>query len=467
MDLRDKFRKIAADKLDLDPSKTVVLAVSGGVDSMVLLHLMQTLPSHIQPQLVVCHVNHKLRSESEQEQVLLEDYLSHANITYEIAVWEKKDHPNSGIEDAARRFRYTFFREIMIKYTADILMTGHHQDDQAETVLMRLVRGGHWQRLKGIEPSSDFYGKKLVRPLLTSQKKELYEYAENCHIPFTEDATNQENDYTRNRFRNQILPLMKKENKQAIHHIAQTASDIQKIQTFLQTLYDSKIESLTGKDTTILSRKALLAEGTESAEFTFNYWLRSFFEEREEEISTDTIASIFIWLQEGEPNTSWDLPGGFEIFRDYDWLSLREKQRKNPEKMAPLMLTLNTWHALPNGENLGFFEIKKGFQEIDQNEEAKYVIIDASSVSLPLWIRNRRDGDRISLKGMSGSKKIKDIFIDQKVPLEQRDQAYLLVDDKDQIIWLVDYKESELSKNLDIDTQQYILIYKEKEEEIL
>lgn len=461
MDVKNKFRHVIQNQTDLAPSTTVVLAVSGGVDSMVLLHLMKTLPAHIKPHLVVCHVNHKLRSESDREQDLLETYFLQENLVYETAVWDKEQHPESGIEDAARRFRYTFFREIMIKYNADVLMTGHHQDDQAETVLMRLVRGGHWQRLKGIEFSSNFYGRKLIRPLLTIEKKDLYAYAEKMDIPFAEDATNLENDYTRNRFRNQILPLMKQENDQATYHIAQTAKEIQKIQKVLQIFYDSKREVVLRKNGTTLSRKALLNEQAEIAKFIFSYWLSSFFEKREEEISPETIENIFLWVQEGDPNASWNLPGNFEIVREYDLISLRKKTKKTPEKMNPQSLSLNTWHSLPYGGKIGLFESKEGLEELQKNMKAEYVIINASSISWPLWVRNRQAGDKISLKGMDGTKKIKDIFIDQKVPLNQRDQAYVLVDNEDEIIWLINYKKTKLSTDLKIDTLQYILLYKE------
>src|SRR5699024_3718936 len=140
------------------------------------------------------------------------------------AKWPKESHPISGTEEAARKFRYTFFSEIMGSEHADFVVTAHHQGDQVETILMRLVRGSQLDSLTGIQPSRHFYSGKLIRPLLPLSKEDLYHYAERNTLPYMEDAYNISAEFTRNRYRQVILPLLREENPQLDHHLAQFAA---------------------------------------------------------------------------------------------------------------------------------------------------------------------------------------------------------------------------------------------------
>ena len=136
-------------------SNTLVVAVSTGVDSMVLLDLLQNLPKLRRPRLIVAHVNHHLRTQSTAEEAFLRTYCRQRSLPLEVAQWAVAEHPAKGIEAAARRFRYAFFATVMDKYQAQAVATAHHQDDLAETVLMKLIRGGRIEQLGALRWQRD------------------------------------------------------------------------------------------------------------------------------------------------------------------------------------------------------------------------------------------------------------------------------------------------------------------------
>ncbi|MDN6162385.1 MAG: tRNA lysidine(34) synthetase TilS, partial [Atopostipes sp.] len=189
----------------LDSKNKVLLAVSGGVDSVVLLDLMNKIPSSKKPQIAIAHVNHHLRNESNSEEKFVKELAQKYSFPFYSHQWLKKDHPNSGIEKAARNERYNFFKTIMDEYKISYLMTGHHLDDQIETILMRLIRGASLEQLLGIKFKQSFSIKEkegyLIRPLLNYSKKEIYEYAKSHQLNYIEDQSNKNKEYTRNRFR--------------------------------------------------------------------------------------------------------------------------------------------------------------------------------------------------------------------------------------------------------------------------
>jgi tRNA(Ile)-lysidine synthase/bifunctional protein TilS/HprT len=174
---------------------------------------------------------------------------------------------------------------------------------------------------------------------------------------------------------------------------------------------------------------------------------------------------IISLLENDTPNSQLDLPGtwiGQRNYQKFYFLKEKGQHEESDKKIAgTLSLHLEEWVTLPNGARIGLFQATK---EIEVPNKTKQVIwLDPASVRLPLQVRNRRPGDRMTLKGLeTGSKKIKDLFIDQKIPLHKREEAILVTDSKEEIIWLVEYKESRLSIVPETDKIHYILIYESK-----
>ena len=205
MNLMEKFKKNIVGNHQFKSKSTVIVAVSTGVDSMVLLDLLQHISPRQKPRIVVAHVNHQpMRVNGKRR------FLSSIVMNVVLAsIWQcgLKDHPQTGIE-AARTFRY-HFSQIISEENADALMTAHHADDQAETVLMKLIRGGSLNQLIGIKPSQPFEKVVLIRPLLSFSKNEIKDYAVDHQLTWFEDSTNQSNDVLRNRIRHEIVPQLK------------------------------------------------------------------------------------------------------------------------------------------------------------------------------------------------------------------------------------------------------------------
>ncbi len=188
----------------------VIISVSGGPDSMCLLDLLIKVRSEIDFKIIVSHVNHKIRIESDEECEFVKNYCKKNNIIFE---YMEIDFYNGNIENDARKKRYVFFENLVKKYNAKYLLTAHHGDDLIETILMKLTKGASLDSLSGIKMISKRDNYLLLRPLLFYTKKEILKYNEDNHIEYRIDKTNFSKDITRNRYRLDILPLLKNENK--------------------------------------------------------------------------------------------------------------------------------------------------------------------------------------------------------------------------------------------------------------
>ena len=187
-------------------TETVVVATSGGPDSMCLLNLLK---QNTKLNIICAHVNHKLREESEEEATMVKDFCTSNNITYE---YYEITNYKGNTENYAREKRYRFFEKILKKYNSKYLLTAHHGDDLIETILMRIIRG-NLENLVGFKKLTKRNNYYIYRPLITKTKEDILKYCKNNKIKYAVDKTNFEDTYTRNRIRKYILPELKKENK--------------------------------------------------------------------------------------------------------------------------------------------------------------------------------------------------------------------------------------------------------------
>lgn len=465
MDMYSEFLENCQENLYWKPTDRLLLAVSGGVDSMVLLDLIQRLPNVVKPWFGIVHVNHQLRKASIEEEKFLVDYCRSANIPFFLKRWPVEEQPTEGIEVAAREFRYAFFRKVLKEQQATHLLTGHHGDDQVETILMRLVRGGQLESIAGIKEQRSFYGSRLTRPLLPYSKEMLYRYSQERSVAFFEDETNKSLNYTRNRYRHQIVPLLKKENTQILTHFSEFSSDLQDVITVAKKEIEKNAASVCiEKNPFCWELDIHLFSTLEPAmkRQVMQSLFNRLFKNEASEFGRKHQRQIMQLIENNKPNSQLDLPGnwiGKKIYQTFYFLKGKEQlEEKNKKIEATLLLNLEEWLALPNGGRIGLFEATKG--SVIPNRTKQIIWLDPLSIQLPLKVRNRKPGDRMTLKGLqNGSKKIKDLFIDQKIPLNKREEALLVTDNKGEIIWLVEYKESRLSIVPETDKIHYILIY--------
>ena len=443
----------------------VIIAVSGGVDSVVLLHLIQSISTAKRPKIIVAHINHKLRPESKQEENLVREQAQIYGLPFYMRTWPKTDHPSSGIEEAARNVRYNFLKELMLETKSDSVMTAHHQDDQVETILMKLTRGSTLEQMTGIEESQPFDQGLLIRPLLSMTKEEIYQYAESNNLVYMEDSSNQTLDYTRNRFRNLILPLFKDENEQFNSQIIQFKLDLEDLLAISNAPINQEFTELVSiqNDQIAFHQEELEAFNEPMQRALLRKMLDTVYEGKEQRYKTNYIALIQEWLRDTDGNSHLQLAGGVMVEKSYQNITIYHSTAttdlsKNP---TPHILLDEISQTLPLSES-ETIELRNVTQEELDNlsfEDLDMLIFEADQLKFPLTIRHRLPGDRMQYNGLTGSKKIKDIFIDEKTPLKERDKAWLVEDATGKIVWLIGYRKMYLLSPTETDKLTYILKY--------
>lgn len=459
----ERFEKLLQKYNLLDVDKKILLAISGGVDSMLLFYLLTQLPIEKRPQLCIAHINHQLRPEADQEEHFVQELASKKNIPFYSYIWEEQLHPESGIEVSARKVRYQFFKDIMKEHDISTLMTGHHQDDQVETVLMRLARGSSLKQLRGIQESQAFSGNsQLIRPLLSFSKEEIYAYAKKNKVPFMEDESNQESIYTRNRFRQEVVPLFKNENPRFNAHIEQFISDMTDLLEIAEEPIEQAVEEAVTTEGKSIKIDLNVFDNFKSSiqRAVVTSVLKKIYQDKSESYKTSYIELIRLWLLEGEVNTHLDLQKGYQVKKEYEIAQFFKSKSRSVivEDVVHLIEEVGKWQELSPTERIGLFPMVEG-EEMVTGDDCQ-LLIEADRLNLPLRVRHRQPGDRMSYEGLTGTKKIKDIFIDEKIPIDLRNQAWIVEDASGEIIWLISYRKLGLFTASETDKLVYVLKYK-------
>ena len=426
----------------LEDNITVVCAVSGGVDSMSLIDIVKNYNVNI----VCAHVNHNLREESFEEYEFVKKYCLDNNIIFEGIILDKIEKGN--LESEFRSRRYEFFDGIVNKYNAKYLLTAHHGDDLMETILMRIVRGSSIEGYSGFDMVSIRDNYTILRPLVYLSKDEIYEYAKINNIEYREDKTNQSDKYTRNRYRKYILPKLKEENKNVHRKFIKYSNELSDSYRFINTYvnnllyqyyYDNKldIEVIKSMDDFII-KNVLFKVLKDNYNNNINL------------ITDRNVSEIIKIIKSSKPNLTIDLPLNKEIIKYYDLLYIKDKKNINSYKYElkdEVKLELGTIKIVDN-------------TTLTNN----YVChLNSKDIKMPLYVRNRKEGDYIEILGLNGKRKIKDVFIDSKVPKNIRNIYPIVVDSNDNIVWIPGIKKSKYNS---LKTKKYdIILWYMKEEE--
>lgn len=426
--------------LNISKDEYVVLACSYGPDSMCLLELLRKCELKV----VVVHVNHKVRSESDEEYKLLEEYSKKNNIPFEgMSILEEID---GNFESKAREIRYNFFDEILIKYKANYLFTAHHGDDLVETVLMRLARGASFGGYAGFSEESEFRGKKIVRPLIFVTKKDILEYNEKYGIKYANDYTNFERVHTRNKIRLDVLPVLKEINPKIHEKFIKFSHTIDEYNDYVEKEVISLLDRL-------YSNNRLDLDGFNSLPLLLKkHTLCTILSEMYRDDITyinDKHLNLIFNLIDGKPNGYVCLPNGIKVYKYYNSLIFNEDE---------LVLTYDYIFNKRIEVPLGVIEEASSYD----GKSNYYIRLCSDEIKLPLYVRTRKPGDFMDVKNMNGTKKIKSIFIDEKVPLKIRDSYPLVCDDDGNILWIPGVKKSKFDKQSD-ESYDIILKYIKKE----
>ena len=376
--------------------KKILVAVSGGADSMSLLHFLYNHQKDLDIQLGIAHVNHKQRQESEHEEAYLRHWAEEHKVPFHYSAFSGKFS-----ENAARTFRYEFFKQVMKDYDYSALVTAHHADDQAETIFMRLLRGSRLRHLTGISAIRPFGTGQIIRPFLHLTKAQL---------PVTfhfEDRSNTSLAYLRNRIRLSYLPTLSQENPKIKEHLCLLAEEI--------GLMEQALGELT-KDITITDLSVFQQQSDAVQLFLLQNYLDSF---PDLQLSKGQFNQLISYLRK---NASGKMPlkNGYELVKTQTYFLIRKKAS----------ISLSPPCLLEFGKSVEFEDYTLTFSEFNDvsNTDAISIWSDA-----PIVIRHRKEGDKIDLG--SHHKKLRRLFIDNKI-LEKDRQKAIIGEQDGQIIFL-------------------------------
>ena len=420
----------------------IVIGCSTGPDSMALLDMLLKVRNKYNLSIIVAHVNHNVRKESYEEAEFIKKYCEENNLVCESMVIE--DYGDDNFHNEARNIRYNFFENLVHKYEANYLMTAHHGDDLIETILMRMVRGSNLSGYLGFKSVVNMDGYYIVRPLIYYTKAELEEYDRENNVKYYIDSSNSKDKYTRNRYRKYVLPFLKEEEKDVHLKFLKFSNTLLEANKFIEKARDRAINRVMENDK-ILIDKFLLEDSYIQREILY-YLLSEFYQDDLILLSDRHINLMLDLINSSKANSYINLPNEVIARKDYNYFEIV----KEIEDIANYEIEFDEVVMLPNNR-----KIEKIDATIDNSNNI--CRLDSKEIVLPLIVRTRKIGDRISVKGLNGTKKVKDIFIDKKIPLLDRDNWPIVVDSEGKVVWIPGIKKSRFDKKK---TESYDIILK-------
>lgn len=399
----------------IDDDATVLVGLSGGMDSMALVSVLRTLGYRC----IAAHCNFHLRgSESDRDEHFVQQWCDKNDIELVVTHFQTTEYAlqnKISIEMAARELRYNWFEEMRQKLNADVIAVAHHKDDSIETVLMNLIRGTGIKGLTGIKPKNGY----IVRPLLSVSRTEIERFISENHIPYVTDSTNNEDVYTRNMLRINLLPLLEQINpsaREAIYRTSQNLAEAEKIYDnavacSLERIYINGhiyIEALKKS----MSPKSILFELLSPKGFT-----------------PSTIEDVFRAIN-SESGLTFFSPS-HRLVKDRDSFILSPI----PESSS----TEQTYLIKSNIDEITepvHIKITHTSKRPQIRPDRKILYVDADKIKFPLTLRRWQKGDWFVPFGMRGKKKVSDYFTDAKFSINDKEKAWIMLSGQD-IVWIV------------------------------
>ena len=407
---------------NLNKAKKYLLAVSGGIDSMVMadLFLQQQL------EFSVAHCNFQLREEdSNLDEQLVTDWCTKNNIDYFIKRVDTKEYCaqyKCSIQVGAREIRYAFFDEICADKNIDFIVTAHHQDDTIETVLFQFFRGTGIQGLTGIPARNQ----KIIRPLLSYSKQQILDYAAKFQVAFREDKSNLKQDYSRNKLRLHIIPQLEESYPAFKNNIANNIHRMTEVnEIYLQQIknYKKKLIEQRGKDfyIPILKLKTISPLATILFELI-----------KEFHFSYEQTLQVLQLLE--RQTGSLVASKSHQIIKNRNFLIVNEKNTQLSE-----LILIDEGNTKIETQDFVMKLKSIGSDKFEINKGLKHCAIDAKLIEFPLLLRKWRTGDYLYPFGMTKKKKVSKVLIDAKIPLHEKETVWVVESNK-KIVWIVGVK---------------------------
>ena len=410
-----KFQNVLEQLLSQSQQKTYLLAVSGGVDSMVLADLFQVSGFNFH----MAHINYHLRNEdSNLDQKLVSDFCKKHKIPLHLYEVSKNDNqPENSIQNWARELRYRFFREIQEKVNLDYIVTAHHLNDQLETFIINLSKASGIRGLSGIPANENG----IVRPLLDFSKDEIYDFAKENQIDFREDQSNQKTDYLRNKIRHNIVPELQKINSDFLTNFSKSINYIHQAKDFINQSVDDKIKILkiNSDENQIIIDKQKFSKESELIRYEILKRFGFNDENEMQKVLTAQTGSSFF-------NSEYQLI----INRNELIFSCKAEVGNQKSEDSLILEIVGNKIVIPE-------EIKNEIQEFGNC----FWKIDIQKVQLPLKLRRKQEGDLFFPIGMIGKKKISKFFKDEKLSILAKQKIWLLCDADERILGVLPFRQ--------------------------
>lgn len=440
------------------PGDVVLVGTSGGPDSVALLHALWVLSEDLCISLRVGHLNHRLRGlDADEDARYVQEFAKQLGLPVTV---ESKDvagfasRSRMSIELAARLIRYDFYCRAARAMGATKVALGHHAGDQAETVLLRLIRGAGTAGLAGIppvRPISSSNGLLVIRPLINLTRQEISRYCEENGLHPRMDASNLTCAYPRNKLRNELIPLLERDyNPGIVRTLTRTAELLREDDAFISNEVQSRVDRIVRArscDRVSLDVDAILAEHV-AVQRRVIRWAFMLLTRGDEDLEFEHVEMALDLARRGSPGKSVDLPRGIRARRDYRELAIELRSAGDVAPVVPFEYKLNVpgITRLPEARVIIEAEVFEAGDWPDLLTTVRRAgkgeaYFDFDVVGRDIVARPRREGDRISPLGMSGSKKIKDLFIDEKVPGNMRDRIPVILAGG-RILWVVGVRAS-------------------------
>lgn len=429
---------------DINFDNYVVVGVSAGPDSMCLLNLLEKKTNKI----IVCHINHNIREQSIIEEEYLKTYCQEHNLIFESMTI--KEYKENNFENEARKIRYKYYEEILNKYNSNKLFLAHHGDDLIETILMKIERVSNIEGYAGIKRISKLKNYDIIRPLLPYTKEDIITYNKSHNITYYIDSSNTNIDYTRNWYRHKVLPILKEKDKNIHLKFLKYSETLQEYNEYIDREINKKLSTIYQNN--IINIDVLNKEDYFLKKNILYYIMNDIYNNESNIITEKHIQNILTMINSNKPNLSINMPQSKILVKEYNKLYIKKNIKE--EKKYKIIFEDTT--------KIDSLEIKKVSEE--KSDGNNICRLNSKDIKFPLYIRNRKDGDYMILKNSNYKKKIKEIFIENKLPISKRNNYPLLVDSDDKVLWIPNMKKSNLCYKKD---ENYDIIIKciEREED--
>jgi tRNA(Ile)-lysidine synthase len=439
----------------LSAGERVVVGVSGGPDSVALLHVLKCLVQNLDIEVYAAHVNHGIRGTFADRDA---DFVAQLCQQWDVPLFVGKfDVPQLAgqwgvtLEEAGRIVRYRFFDKVLSDIKGDKIALGHHRDDQAETILHHVLRGTGMQGLQGMKPVRQH---KFIRPLIDVSRDEIEDYCRQNGLVFQIDATNLDMAYTRNRIRHELIPYIEQNfNPNFVDALVRMGAIIRDEEEFLEVYCQQHYEKLVkvhGRDEIRIDMEGFQACPTAVKRRILRMAIKSLCGTLDG-IHSNHIERLLDMVLRSQTGALLCLPNGVKGYQDYDSIVLFYE--KCQHSIPDFQYSMDIPGEIVVKE-CGIEIVSRWVQYQQVSFSSSWcAYINGDAIKGRLRVRNRRQGDRFKPFGMNGTKKLKEYFIDNKVPRYERESIPLVVDEKN-IIWVVgwqihdDYKVTPQTRNI-------------------